>query len=521
MQIVHNNTGNTGATTSSRSGSEKTLLTLSRIEKRYGLNHVLKGVDLVLVGGSIHGLLGENGAGKSTLMKVLFGLVQPDEGSIVHARLGALKIHDPRHALSLGIGLVSQELNLVPQLDVAQNMFLGATGALSKVNRAQLRERAAAILADLAPHMAAARIVGNLGMADRQLVEIARTLAKGSDIIAFDEPTSSLTPNERDNLFKVIGNLKAAGKAIIYISHRMDEIRAICDTITILRDGKVIVSDKAAKFRDEEINEMITGRRLSATLHAGRDKTRSVGATLVELQNVSTSRVSDISLSVRAGEIVALAGLVGSGRSATLRAIFGVDLMTGGEMRVAGLPVAITGPRSAIDAGIAYIPEDRRGQAIVPMMSIEGNFGLANQSRFLNLGFVKSKDRKGLIRQYVREMGIKPADIRVPLGNLSGGNQQKVVIARWLGTQAQIILFDEPTRGIDVGAKAEIYALMRNLASKGAAILVVSSELPEVLLLSDRIGVMNAGRLVALEDNNDDMTEEWLMRRIAGEKQDA
>lgn len=495
------------------------LLELSGIEKRYGLNHVLKGVSLRLEAGSVHGLLGENGAGKSTLMKVVFGLVQPDSGTITHGRLGEIRIADPRHALSLGIGLVSQELNLVPQLDVAQNMFLGATGALGLIPRAELRERARRILSELAPHIDVTAQVDKLGMADRQLVEIARTLAKGGEIIAFDEPTSSLTPNERDNLFAVIRSLRAAGKAIIYISHRMDEIRAICDTITILRDGKVILCDQVARHDDQAINEMITGRQLGAVMRQGHNVASAPGPVMLELKNVSTKRIADISLSVRSGEILGLAGLVGSGRSATLRAIFGIDALTGGEIHVGGAPARIGNSNDAIDCGIAYIPEDRRGKAIIPMMSIEGNFGLANQRRFSLFGFTKAAARKAAIRNYVKEMGIKPGDIRVPLGNLSGGNQQKVVIARWLQTQARVLLFDEPTRGIDVGAKAEIYALLRDLAAKGAAIIVVSSELPEVLLLSDRIATMNKGRVLAIEANGEGMTEEYLLGKMAGETQ--
>ncbi|KQZ62115.1 hypothetical protein ASD54_22465 [Rhizobium sp. Root149] len=497
---------------------ETPLLRLSNIEKRYGLNHVLKGVNLALEGGAVHGLLGENGAGKSTLMKVLFGLVQPDSGTITHGKFGAVRISDPRHALSLGIGLVSQELNLVPQLDVAQNMFLGATGALERVPRAQLRQRAATILSELAPHINVTQSVANLGMADRQLVEIARTLAKGGEIIAFDEPTSSLTPNERDNLFSVIRRLKAAGKAIIYISHRMDEIREICDSITILRDGRVILCDAVARHDDHAINEMITGRQLGTMLKQGLVARASAGQILLELDRVSTGRISEVSLSVRSGEILGLAGLVGSGRSATLRTIFGIDPIAGGEIRVEGSPLALSGCKDAINNGIAYIPEDRRGQAIVPMMSIESNFGLANQNRFSRFGFITFAHRKASIRRFVKDMGIRPSDIRVPLGNLSGGNQQKVVIARWLQTDAKILLFDEPTRGIDVGAKADIYALLRDLAAKGAAIIVVSSELPEILLVSDRIGVMSGGRLVALEDNDERMAEDRLMRQMAGEK---
>ncbi|WP_337269118.1 sugar ABC transporter ATP-binding protein [Oryzifoliimicrobium ureilyticus] len=499
-------------------GSDIPLLKLTDIEKRYGFNHVLKGVNLTLAGGSVHGLLGENGAGKSTLMKVVFGLVQPDSGTIDHARHGIVRISAPRHALSLGIGLVSQELNLVPQLDVAQNMFLGATGALGLVPRSELRQRTARIMSDLAPHIDVTAPVDKLGMADRQLVEIGRTLAKGGEIIAFDEPTSSLTPNERDNLFAVIRGLKAAGKAIIYISHRMDEIRAICDTITILRDGRVILCDQVARHDDQAINEMITGRQLGAVMRQGRYAASAPGSVMLELKSISTRRITDISLSVRAGEILGLAGLVGSGRSATLRAIFGIDPLTSGEIHVGGAKASIASSKDAIGCGIAYIPEDRRGQAIIPMMSVEGNFGLANQPRFSRLGFTTSISRKAAIRAYVKEMGIKPGDISVPLGNLSGGNQQKVVIARWLQTEAKVLLFDEPTRGIDVGAKAEIYALLRDLASKGAAIIVVSSELPEVLLLSDRIATMSKGRVISVETNGEDMTEEHLLEKMAGEK---
>ena len=501
-----------------RAAGAAPLLALRRIEKSYGPNIVLKGVDLTLMPGEVHALLGENGAGKSTLMKIVFGLVQPSGGSISLAGKGEVRVESPRHALSLGIGLVSQELSLVPQLDVAQNIFLGVTGALQKVPRSLLRRKAESILAELAPHIDCRSMVGALGMADRQLVEIARTLARGGEIIAFDEPTSSLTPSERDNLFRVIGKLRAVGKGIIYISHRMKEIRAICDTMTVLRDGNVIIADRIANHDDNSINEFITGRQLASALSRRPDgHGKAQGEVCLDLQGLSTDRIREVSFEVRSGEIVGLAGLVGSGRSAVLRAVFGIDAHRGGTIVIKGMARTIQQPSDAIDAGIAYIPEDRRGHAIVPMMSIEGNFGLANYRRFSRHGFTDFSRRKPAMRRYVDELSIKPPDISVPLGNLSGGNQQKVVIARWLATEANIFLFDEPTRGIDVGAKAEIYALLRHLASKGAAVVVVSSELPEILLLSDSIGVMSNGRMVARLENDTTLTEERLMKLMSGE----
>jgi ABC-type sugar transport system ATPase subunit len=494
------------------SASRAPMLAMRGVSKTFGRARVLDDVDLRLESGEVHALLGENGAGKSTLMKVLFGIVPPDAGEIAIDMLGAVQVESPRHALSLGIGLVSQELSLVPQLDVAQNIFLGQTAALDIVPRGRHREAAAKILKTLAPHLRVDTRVSRLGMADRQLVEISRTLARGGRIIAFDEPTSSLTPQERDGLFRVIRGLRDAGKAIIYISHRMEEIRAIADRFTVLRDGKVIATDAMEKYTDAQLNEMIAGRELSQAM-VGRPTDHEIDAApLLELQDLSTTRLRNIDLAVRPGEIVGLAGLVGSGRSAILRAVFGIDERTGGEIRVAGSVVDINDPRDAMRAGVALIPEDRRGHAIVPMMSVEQNFGLASQRRFARFGVLLRAARRAEARKYASDLQIRPPNIQTPLANLSGGNQQKVVIARWLATGARVLMFDEPTRGVDVGAKAEIYALLRQLAAAGAAVLVVSSELPELLLLSHRIGVVNRGRLTQILENASDLNEDVLMR---------
>ena len=510
-----------GAVTDPVASTPPALLGMSGIAKAFGRVRVLDDVDLRLLPGEVHALLGENGAGKSTLMKVMFGIVAPDVGTIEIAGLGPVRVEGPRHALSLGIGLVSQELSLVPQLDVARNIFLGQTPAAALVPRGRHRAAAAGILSRLAPHLAVDTPVSALGMADRQLVEIARTLARGGRVIAFDEPTSSLTPTERDALFAVIRGLKAQGKAIIYISHRMDEIRAIADRYTVMRDGRVVATGAMAGRTDADLNALIAGRELARALDhrpapLGGDAPGGPAAPVLAVRGLSTARLSGIDLAVQPGEILGLAGLVGSGRSAILRALFGIDARTGGEVLVDGSPVLLRSPVDAMAAGIALIPEDRRGHAIVPMMSIEQNFGLASQRRFARLGFLRRPARRAAIARHVADLGIRPDTIDTPLGNLSGGNQQKVVIARWLATGARVLMFDEPTRGIDIGAKAEIYALLRRLAGEGAAILVVSSELPELLLLSHRIAIVARGALALTLDNEDTLTEERLMRHAGG-----
>lgn len=491
------------------------ILAMRGICKAYGGVQVLKSVDLTLRAHEVHALLGENGAGKSTLMKVLFGVVTPDAGLVEIDGVGAVRIESPRHALALGIGLVSQELSLVPQLTVEQNIFLGHTSVLGVVPRARHRRMARAILANLAPHISADSLVAELGMADRQLVEISRTLARGGRVIAFDEPTSSLTPTERDRLFAVIGDLRGRGNAIIYISHKMDEIRTIADRFTVLRDGKVVASEAMAMQSDAALNDMIAGRQLSLAMAGHPLPLAAQEAPVVELRGVSTKRIHDVSLILRPGEILGLAGLVGSGRSAILRMLFGLEPLTAGEIRLHGQAATVSSPAAAMAHGIALIPEDRRGHAIVPMMSVEQNFGLANQGRFAPLGALQLGRRREAARRYVADLHIRPAGISTMIANLSGGNQQKVVIARWLATGARILMFDEPTRGIDVGAKAEIYDLLQHLASDGAAILLVSSELPELLRLSHRIAVVNTGRITHVLANDGTLLEHDLMRHAS------
>jgi ABC-type sugar transport system ATPase subunit len=497
----------------------KPLLELRSIVKGFAGVQALKGVDFDLRAGEVHALMGENGAGKSTLMKILFGVQPPDSGAIVIDGQGEVAIDDPRHALALGIGLVSQEPSLVPQLDVAQNIFLGRTEALGVVQRSQFRAKAREILKPLAPQLPVTARVSSLGMAELQIVEIARTLARGGKIIGFDEPTSSLTPAERDGLFALIRQLKSSGKGIIYISHRIPEVYAIADRVTVLRDGRVVANRATSEVSADELINLIAGRRLADELqHPVKSRARPGGTEVLRLESVSAAgKLHDINLTVRTGEIFGLAGLVGSGRTELVRCIFGADSKDAGTLYVNGKPLDVRRPSDARAAGIALIPEDRRKQALVPVMDVERNFGLANYRQYAPSGFLRLKQRRQDTERYIEEMAIRPRRAGVRIRNLSGGNQQKVIIARWLQSGAKIFLFDEPTRGIDVGAKFEIHELMRRLAKQGCALLVISSELPEILALCDRVGVMREGRLVHTIDDCSELTEDLLMKYASGE----
>ena len=495
------------------------ILSLTGVSKSFAGVAALKNVDFNLHGGEVHALLGENGAGKSTLMRVLFGVWQPDSGEISLGGTGPVTITSPRHALALGIGLVSQEPSVVPQLDVAQNIYLGNDKALSLTNRARSRNAARRILDSLAPNLSESAKVVTLGMAERQMVEIARTLARGGRIIAFDEPTSSLTPTERDNLFEIIRGLKRSGRAIVYISHRMNEIHAIADRVTVLRDGSVVATGPIGNFAPGKLNNLIAGRELAHEMER-RPAVQDVSSRqdALRIEQLSSDKLQNIDLSLHCGEILGLAGLVGSGRTELVRAIFGADRATGGRIFISGKPIDMTSPQAAINAGIALIPEDRRGQSLVLQMTVEQNFGLVNHRLFSRHGILRQSYRHSEIERYIGELDIRPRWAEALMRNLSGGNQQKVVIARWLRSGARIFLFDEPTRGIDVGAKTEIHDLLRRLADNGAAVLVISSEMPELLTLAHRIGIMRGGRLVRTVSNGPGVTEELLMKFASGEK---
>ncbi len=457
----------------------------------------LSGVSLTLNAGEVLALVGENGAGKSTLMKILAGALRADHGSI--AIDGAeVQIASPHDAERLGIGMIYQEFNLVPQLNALQNILLGNEpvrgGMLDEREAAQ---RAAAVLGDLGIELPLDRPASRLSVAQQQLIEIAKALSKRARIIVMDEPTAALTDREIDALFALIARLKAAGAGIIYISHRMEELPKIADRITVLRDGSVVETREATQFPPSDVIRAMVGRPLDAHFPA-LDPVKPDAPVVLDVRDLSRRpAIANINFSVRAGEIVGLAGLIGAGRTEIVRAIAGADIPDTGTVTIDAKTVRIRAPHDGIAAGIAFITEDRKGQGLVLGMSVRENITLAHLAQFVNREHLISRSREEeSARKMIGDLHVRTPSPEQLVRNLSGGNQQKVVLAKWLLGQARVFLFDEPTRGIDVGAKSEIYTLMKTLLENGAAIVMVSSELPEVLGMSHRILVVRDGGIV-------------------------
>jgi ribose transport system ATP-binding protein len=475
----------------------------------------LDDVDLTLHRGEVHVLLGENGAGKSTLVKILAGAHRMDAGRIVVDGAEAA-ISGPRHARELGIGVIYQELALVPGLDAAENVFLGREPRRLRgvVDRGAMARRARRILDELGASFDVRTPVRRLTLAERQLVEIARALSLDARILVMDEPTSALTEREARTLFAVIRRLTARGVAVVYISHRLDEIFEIGDRVTVLRDGRRIAT---CDVRGAD-------RRGLVRLMADREVEEGVPRTLVprgdELLRVEglgrRGAVHDVSFTLHAGEVVGVAGLLGSGRTELARAIFGADPPDAGRVLVRGRPVRIRSPRQAIRAGIGYVTEDRKAQGLVLNLSVRENLVLPVLPAVSRLGIVSSDDETGRAADLVRSLRIKTPSLEQAVLNLSGGNQQKVVLGKWLACRVDVLLLDEPTRGIDVGAKQEIYGLVDRLAAEGVGILLISSELPEIVGLSDRVLVMRGGG-VAGEFARAEATQERILACAVGE----
>jgi ribose transport system ATP-binding protein len=457
----------------------------------------LSDVSLTLRAAEVHALVGENGAGKSTLMKILAGAERADGGTILIDGK-PVQIATPRDAESLGIGMIYQELNLVPQLTAIDNIVLGnepVRGWLLDASAA--RERARRLVAELGMELPLEERVHRLSVGAQQLVEIAKVLSRHARIIVMDEPTAALTDREIDALFAIIARLRSGGAGIIYISHRMEELPKIADRITVLRDGSVIETRAAAAFPQDDIIRAMVGRPVDAHFPELPAVATDAPVVLDVRHVVRTPVVNDVSFTVRAGEIVGLAGLVGAGRTEIVRAIAGADRIGGGSLRIGGSEVRLRNPHEAIEAGIAFITEDRKAQGLVLGMSVRENITLAHLAQFVNREHLIDRAREHEAAEgMIDELHVRTPSDRQLVRNLSGGNQQKVVLAKWLLGKARIFLFDEPTRGIDVGAKAEIYALMLNLIRNGAAIVMVSSELPEVLGMSHRVLVIRGGAIV-------------------------
>ncbi|MER8980611.1 sugar ABC transporter ATP-binding protein [Mesorhizobium sp. M0870] len=455
--------------------------------------------------GEIHGLLGENGAGKSTLLRVLSGVYRPTAGSILIDGK-PVTLANPVAARAAGVAMIHQELQQVPRLSVAQNMFLGhplTRGGIFVARREQER-RAADALAAIDPSIDPAAPLGTLKVAQRQIVEIARALLDRARIVAMDEPTSSLTPSEFERLAEVITGLARDGVAVVYVSHKLDEVFGICRRATIMRDGVVVDSVDLKDLSEKAVVAMMVGRELAREHH----NSHATNKVMLSARGLSSAtKVRNVSFNLHCGEVLGIAGLVGSGRTELLRLLAGADRATAGTIAIDGKAARFASPRDAIAAGVGLVPEERKREGIVPLRSITCNMALASMAVFAPRGLIDHARLKHVAVEKMSRVNLRPFLLDRPIRLFSGGNQQKAIISRWLAAGTRILLFDEPTRGIDVGAKAEIYHLIEELAAEGHAVIVVSSELPEVIRLADRVLVMRDGTIAA-ELHRDDISEQ-------------
>jgi len=503
---------------------DNALLRMKDISKSFPGVQALDEVSLDIHAGEILGLIGENGAGKSTLVKILSGVYQMDSGQLfLHGQ--PIQIQNPHHAQQLGISIIYQEFNLMPNLNVMENIFIGREPGRSVfVNRRQLQENTQKLLKRLGVHLKPTAIVRNLSVAEQQMIEIAKALSLEVRVIIMDEPTSALSDAEVQILFGVMRELKRDGIGIIFISHRLDEVLTMCDRVMVLRDGKNVGDLEAKTASEEQLIRIMVGRPLSQFFHTDNHETEAAKAAAdniaLEVRGLtrtgskldpSATVLDNISFTLRRGEILGLAGLVGAGRTEVVRTIFGADARDAGEIYVDGKLVEIRSPLDAIRHGVGFVPEDRKEQGLILSLAVRENIALTNLDQLAQYGFVKLAEERDQVQEYVSRLQIRTPSLEQRVINLSGGNQQKVVISKWLMLQPKILIMDEPTRGIDVGAKAEIYALMNQLAQSGVAIIMISSELPELLAMSDRIVCLSAGRVTGILTRSE-ATPERVMR---------
>ncbi|HVT94866.1 MAG TPA: sugar ABC transporter ATP-binding protein [Bryobacteraceae bacterium] len=470
------------------------LLELKGIRKSFGGVAALRDGTLSVEAGEAHLLMGENGAGKSTLMKIAAGLLQPDGGEILW-KGKKVRFRTPAEAAANGIAMVHQESLLARHLSVAENIFLGREERLpfGWVKRRQMIEKAARIIEEHHFPLRAEWMVDRLSPAGKQMVEICRAIQQGTNLLIFDEPTSSLSAAETDEVFRIVKTLKLQNAGVIYITHRLDELREVGDRVTVLRDGQTVHTDALSNLDLDRLIQLMVGREVASIYER---KAIPPGEEILRVEGLNRKGVlRDISFSVRAGEIVGLAGLIGAGRTELCRALFGLDGVDSGEVKIAGKPVRVRSARQGVSAGLALIPEDRQRSGLAALLPISHNMTLASVDRISKLGFLNHAAERDISTDYIGRLRLKCSSARQAAGKLSGGNQQKVVIAKWLVRGARVFLFDEPTRGIDVGAKAEVFEVMDSLARSGAAILMVSSEMAELLQTADRILVMRQGRI--------------------------
>ena len=443
--------------------------------------------------GEVRGLVGENGAGKSTLMKILNGNYKKDAGQILIDGQ-EVEITDPKKAAEYGISIIFQELNLVDQLSVAENIFAGRLSEGRRlINWKEINNKAAALLKRIGFDVDPRTEVGNLTVAGKQMVEIAKALSQDARIILMDEPSAMLTKKELDTMFQIIRDLKAEGMTVIYISHRMEEIFEICDTATVMRDGKIIGTRKVSEVQETELVEMMVGREVSSAFPV---RHAQIGEEVLRVENLCRrDREQNVSFSLHKGEVLGVAGLVGAGRTEVMRAVFGADYIKSCDVYIRGQKVSITDPASAKRHGIAFLTEDRKAEGLILDFTIRANLTMANLPKIKEGGFTSGRLENAIADEYIDKLSIKTPSRNQKVGNLSGGNQQKIVVGKWLNADPEILIMDEPTRGIDVGAKHEIYEMINDLAESGKAIIMISSELPEVLGMCDRVLVMKDDRI--------------------------
>ena len=489
-------------------------LSLQHASKSFGAIHALEDVSIDLLPGEVHALVGENGAGKSTLVKILGGVHLPDRGTL---RIGEqdVVLGGPAAARDAGVAIIYQEPVMFPDLTVAENIFIGRQPLRSghRIDSGAMTEHAAEIFERLGVPIDPERIARGLSIAEQQIVEVAKALSLDAKVIVMDEPTAALSAVEVERLFGVVETLRADGAAVLFISHRLEEVFSICQRVTVFRDGRLVISRELEGLSAEDLVRAMVGRELAE--HVPQEQ--NIGGVVLQVERLTREGVFvDVSLEVRAGEIVALAGLVGAGRTEVARAVFGIDRYDGGSVLLNGKRLRAASPTTAMDAGVGFVPEDRRQQGLVMDMSIMRNIALASLRRLRRAGFIRSASERRFARDWATRLQVKYGRLSNPMTSLSGGNQQKVVLAKWLGRRPSLLIVDEPTRGIDIGTKAEVHRLLEELAGDGVAVLVISSELPEVLRLANRIVVMREGRLVA-EFLHADASEEAIVAAATGQ----
>ena len=484
------------------------------ITKRYPGVVALDGVEIRIRPGTVHALMGENGAGKSTLMKILAGNIQPNEGEI-RVKGQARRFHSPRDATDAGIAMIHQELLLVPDMTIAENIWLGREprNRLGLVDHGELRRRTKALLDRVGIDFDPERRLGTLTVANQQMVEIAKAVSYDSDVLIMDEPTSAITDKEVDHLFKIIRQLKGEGKSIVYITHKMNEVFTIADEISVFRDGRYIATDRAENLDQNRLITLMVGRELSHMFPKGEAEIRGE---ILSVQDLALAGVfKNVSFALRQGEILGLAGLVGSGRTNVAETIFGVTPATAGEIRIDGKRVVVDSPKTAMEHGLALLTEDRKLSGCFLMHSVQENMQISSiRTHTAPGGFVRQGALNTLCSEMKQVLRVKTPTLDETIGNLSGGNQQKALIARCLMINPRVLILDEPTRGIDVGAKAEIHKLISDLAAKGMAIIMISSEMPEILGMSDRIMVMHEGHVSGFLERSE-ATQEKIMALAA------